>query len=81
MSLKSNQKPELLRRSRNQEIIKRMKQGEPLSSFSSADSWFPPRPRIEKDPEAVKRLYGNVDERLIATRQKEKDNDSNLRVM
>jgi len=34
-----------------------MKAGESLWSYDSKASWFPPRPMIEKDPEAIKRLY------------------------
>ena len=45
------------RKSRNEQLIRRMKSGEPLWSYDSKASWFPPRPMIEKDPEAIKRLY------------------------
>lgn len=47
-----------LRKERNSDVIRRMKNGDQLSSFNSYSSWFPPRPIIEKDPEAVKELYG-----------------------
>lgn len=45
------------RKQRNEQLIRRMKAGEPLWSYDSKASWFPPRPIIEKDPEAIKRLY------------------------
>lgn len=48
----------LLRKSRNADVLKRMKEGESLNSFDSNSSWFPPRPMVEKDPDAVKKLYG-----------------------
>lgn len=46
-----------IRKARNEQLIRRMKSGEPLWSYDSKASWFPPRPIIEKDPEAIKRLY------------------------
>lgn len=45
------------RKRHNEQLIRRMKSGEPLWSYDSKASWFPPRPMIEKDPEAIKRLY------------------------
>jgi len=48
-----------LRRQHNQELIRKMRNGEPLTSFDSKASWFPPRPIIAKDPEALAQLYGN----------------------
>jgi hypothetical protein len=52
----SNNKEDL-RKSRNEELIRRMKAGESLWSYDSKASWFPPRPIIEKDKDAIKRLY------------------------
>ena len=46
-----------LRNKRNQDLIRRMNEGEVLCSFDSKDSWFPPRPIIKKDKKALKRLY------------------------
>lgn len=54
--LKSNQDG---RKRHNEQLIRRMKSGEPLWSYDSKASWFPPRPMIEKDPEAIKRLYAS----------------------
>lgn len=48
------------RKRHNEQLIRRMKAGEPLWSYDSKASWFPPRPMIEKDPEAIKRLYSNA---------------------
>ena len=45
------------RKKHNEQLIRRMKAGEQLWSYDSKASWFPPRPMIEKDPEAIKRLY------------------------
>jgi hypothetical protein len=51
------------RKRHNEQLIRRMKSGEALWSYDSKASWFPPRPMIEKDPEAIKRLYsGSGDE-------------------
>ena len=51
-------KPNLdLRKKHNEQLIRRMKSGEPLWSYDSKASWFPPRPMIEKDPEAIQKLY------------------------
>lgn len=49
-----------LRKDRNSDVIRRMKNGDQLSSFNSYSSWFPPRPIIEKDSAAVKDLYGQA---------------------
>ena len=54
----SNGKQKNLRKERNSDVIRRMKNGDQLSSFNSYSSWFPPRPIIEKDAQAVKELYG-----------------------
>lgn len=58
MSKSSFSKVQCLRKERNADIIRRMNNGEQLSSFNSYSSWFPPRPVIEKDPKAVSELYG-----------------------
>jgi hypothetical protein len=47
-----------LRTRHNIELIRRMRDGDPLKSFDSRASWFPPRPVIEKDSRAVSKLYG-----------------------
>ena len=48
------------RRQHNQDLIRRMRNGEPLWSFDSSASWFPERRKIEKDAKAVKSLYGDA---------------------
>lgn len=48
-----------LRRDRNSELLRRMRNGEQLSSFNSYASWYPPRPTIEKDKNALEKLYGD----------------------
>jgi hypothetical protein len=50
-------KEEIERAKRNRDIIRRKQQGDPLQGVSS-ETWFPPRPLIKKDEEAVKKLYG-----------------------
>lgn len=49
-----------LRKERNSDVIRRMRNGDQLSSFNSYSSWFPPRPVIEKDGDAVQKLYGQA---------------------
>ncbi|MEI8025046.1 MAG: hypothetical protein WCI18_01740 [Pseudomonadota bacterium] len=46
-----------LRKERNQELVRKMRAGESLSSFDSQASWFPERPKIEKNLEAIQKLY------------------------
>ncbi|NRA66271.1 MAG: hypothetical protein HRU19_17425 [Pseudobacteriovorax sp.] len=58
MSKTSMSKQKVLRKERNSDVIRRMKNGDQLSSFNSYSSWFPPRPIISKDADAVKELYG-----------------------
>ncbi len=45
------------RRDHNQDLLRRMRSGESLRSVDSRSSWFPPRPMIQKDQEAISRLY------------------------
>jgi len=49
-----------LRQDRNTELVRRMRTGEQLTSFNSYSSWFPPRPIIEKDEGAIRKLYGKA---------------------
>lgn len=37
-----------------------MKRGEPLNTVAPSSTWFPPRPIVKKDRDAIKKLY-NVD--------------------
>ncbi len=53
----SNKNPSQIRRSHNSELLRKMRNGESLTSFDSKASWFPPRPMIEKDKDAIMRLY------------------------
>ena len=64
-----------LRRERNGHLIKRLQDGESLTSFSSESSWYPPRPTITKDPDAVKKLYGtdHVTEEMGVAKTKKAD--------
>lgn len=47
----------IMRKKHNQELINKMRNGESLRSFDSQASWFPPRPVLKKDEEAMSRLY------------------------
>ena len=46
-----------LRSDHNKDILKRLEEGASLKSYDSESSWFPPRPLIEKDEQAMARLY------------------------
>jgi hypothetical protein len=48
---------EFERKASNDDLIRRMRAGEKLSSFNAHSSWFPPRPLIQKDSESIKRLF------------------------
>ena len=57
-----NNEPKSIRNLRtlhNIELIRRMRDGDPLKSFDSRASWFPPRPVIAKDSAAISNLYGS----------------------
>jgi hypothetical protein len=54
MSFKNDQDQ---RKAHNEQLVRRMKSGEALWAYDSKASWFPPRPIIEKDRDAIKRLY------------------------
>jgi len=42
------------RRRKNRDLVERMKRGDSLSSIPQEATWFPPRPRVEKD---LSKLY------------------------
>jgi len=44
----------------NRDLIRRMRNGDSLTSFDSTSSWYPPRPVIEKDEKALAELYGST---------------------
>lgn len=48
-----------IRRQHNQDLIRKMRNGESLTSFDSKASWYPPRPSIEKDKREMARLYND----------------------
>ena len=49
-----------LRHDRNSELVRKMRNGDQLTSFNSQSSWYPPRPTIEKDEGAIRKLYGQA---------------------
>lgn len=55
-------KDEKRRKSENDDLIRRMRMGESLVRVDVLDTWFPPRPTIKKDKDAIRRLYGVDDE-------------------
>lgn len=55
----NTKKKEDIRKKHNSDILNKMKGGDPLTSFNSMDSWFPPRPKIEKDKELMGKLYSD----------------------
>jgi len=63
--VKNQVKGERSRQNHNEDLIRRMRDGEPLTSFDSTSSWYPPRPIIKKDPKALQALYGKKDRRSL----------------
>lgn len=51
------------RNKENEDIIARMRAGCSHSLISPQATWWPPRPIIEKDKDAVKRLYRHDDDK------------------
>ena len=45
------------REKHNEDILERMKSGESLQRYSAQDSWYPPRPVIKKDRNAISMIY------------------------
>ena len=45
------------RREHNRDLLRRMRNRDSLNTDESRASWFPPRPMIQKDPDAIHRLY------------------------
>ncbi len=46
-----------LRSKHNSEILKKMQEGEDLTRYSTEASWFPVRPIIKKDGDAIRKLF------------------------
>ena len=46
-----------MRKKENARVLLLMKQGHGLSKMPVEATWYPDRPIIEKDKEAIKRLY------------------------
>lgn len=63
-----------LRKERNQELVRKMRAGESLSNFDSQSSWFPERPKIEKNLEAIQKLYGKTTESKLEGCEKSSPN-------
>lgn len=56
------------RKSHNDELLRKMKAGENLTTTDTFSLWFPPRPIIKKDTDRIKELYGH-DTKIIGTSQ------------
>lgn len=63
-----------IRKKHNKDLLRRMQAGESLKAFDSSSSWFPPRPVIRKDQDAIRRLYQNQGEKSSVSEQKGEDN-------
>ncbi len=46
------------RKNRNKDLINRMNKGESLANINLDESWYPIRPKIKKDKEALDFLNG-----------------------
>ena len=68
---------DLRRQKHNQEIIKKMNEGESLTSFDSLSSWFPPRPKIKKDKKLIDQLYSNPQPRQTLSQEQKSPTDGN----
>lgn len=62
-----------LRDQRNQDILKRMNEGDPLTSYDGSSSWFPPRPIIEKNTQEMARVYDSAGSTAIKPKTDEKE--------
>ena len=59
MNKKSNKNQ--IRELHNRDLLRRMKNGDSLTTFDSYSSWFPPRPVIQKNKKEMARLYNSQD--------------------
>jgi hypothetical protein len=59
MTKKTRRDAKNLRSAHNSDLVRRMRNGENLTSFDSHSSWFPPRPVIEKDKSDLVRLFSD----------------------
>lgn len=53
------------RKKRNKDLLKRMQDGDPLQTHDAYSSWYPPRPVIKKDKDAISKLY-HVESELLS---------------
>jgi hypothetical protein len=65
-----------IRKKHNEDLIRRLRAGEPLQRFDSRASWFPPRPIIEKDDKAIAKLYSTGATKKDATTLASVPNDA-----
>lgn len=64
-----------IRRSHNNDLIRRMRGGESLTAIDSKASWFPPRPIIQKDKSEMTRLYGAHEPKPVLARAGSQQDD------
>ena len=65
-----------IRKKHNTDLLRRMQTGDSLVSFDNSASWFPPRPLVRKDKEAIKRLYSLSGDISSDIDSEEKESDS-----
>ncbi len=58
------------RQQHNNDLIRRMRSGEPLNAIDSKARWFPPRPVIEKDQKEIARVYSGSSASIPAAAKK-----------
>ena len=49
------------RKERNQALVNKVKNGEYIPPIKPQDTWWPDRPQVKKDKEAMRRLYGKFE--------------------
>ena len=57
MKFISAEQSKSVRKKHNDNVIKRMIEGDPLQTHDAFSSWYPPRPVIAKDHDAISKLY------------------------
>ena len=57
MDASDTDKVKTIRSKHNAFVLSKFRKGESLSQHSSMSSWFPPRPIVKKDFNAVEKLY------------------------
>ena len=64
------------RKAKNDEVLRKLKEGESLSLNAVRDSWFPPRPKTKKDKEAMAKLYNKEKKEDATNSDEDKPSDT-----